>query len=92
MYLFIDQRVCVACDTDGLTVSGLLTARYLSLATHCTHQEAVNALKISHESFMPMPYAVNEFLEMPDEVSFINIQNKLNFTLTANLATGLTTN
>ncbi|KAL3990818.1 hypothetical protein ACH3XW_33350 [Acanthocheilonema viteae] len=57
-----ESRVCVACDTDGLTISGLIVARYLSLSTRCTHEDAIKAVKISHESFFPLPYAQGDFL------------------------------
>lgn len=56
------MRVCVACDTEGLTISGLFVARYLSLCTRCGHDDAIRAIKIAHESFMPLPYAQTEFL------------------------------
>uniref|UniRef100_A0A1I7VPZ2 Protein-serine/threonine phosphatase n=1 Tax=Loa loa TaxID=7209 RepID=A0A1I7VPZ2_LOALO len=57
-----ESRVCVACDTDGLTISGLVVARYLSLSTRCSHEDAIKAVKISHESFFPLPYAQGDFL------------------------------
>uniref|UniRef100_A0A1I8ENV0 Uncharacterized protein n=1 Tax=Wuchereria bancrofti TaxID=6293 RepID=A0A1I8ENV0_WUCBA len=57
-----ESRICVACDTDGLTISGLIVARYLSLSTRCSHEDAIKAVKISHESFFPLPYAQGDFL------------------------------
>ncbi|VDM99393.1 unnamed protein product [Thelazia callipaeda] len=62
-----ESRVCIACDTDGLTISGLILARYLSLCTRCSHQDAIKAVKISHESFFPLPYAKGEFLSVEFE-------------------------
>ncbi|MCP9264944.1 hypothetical protein DINM_020093 [Dirofilaria immitis] len=38
-----ESRVCVACDTDGLTISGLIVARYLSLSVRCNHEDAIKA-------------------------------------------------
>lgn len=58
-----EQRVCVACDTDGLTVSGLLLARYLSLITKFCHKETIKAMKIIHRSFVPEPHAERELIE-----------------------------
>lgn len=63
-----ESRVCVACDTDGLTISGLVMARYLSLATRCSHEDAIKAVKISHESFFPLPYAKADFVNADLEV------------------------
>lgn len=66
--MIIESRVCVACDTDGLTISGLIVARYLSLSTRCTYEDAIKAVKISHESFFPLPYAQRDFLNAEFEV------------------------
>lgn len=70
-------RVCIACDTDGLTMSGLITARFLSLSTGCSHKEAVKAVKISHESFIPRPYELEEFNSLDfeeEEVKLMELQ------------------
>lgn len=66
--MITESRVCVACDTDGLTISGLIVARYLSLSTRCSHEDAIKAVKISHESFFPLPYAQGDFLNAEFEV------------------------
>lgn len=56
-----EKRVCISCDTDGLNVSGLVMARYLSLYTRRTRVETVKAIKIAHGSFMPRPHDVAKF-------------------------------
>ncbi|KHN86585.1 hypothetical protein Tcan_12554 [Toxocara canis] len=58
-----ERRVCVACDTDGLTVSGLLVARYLSLITKFCQSETMKAMKIIHRSFVPEPEAERDFVD-----------------------------
>ncbi|VDN56748.1 unnamed protein product, partial [Dracunculus medinensis] len=63
-----EKRVCVACDTDGLTISGLIAARYLSLITRCSHNDAIMTVKIAYNSFVPKPYALSEFLSAKTEV------------------------
>lgn len=66
--IFSEKRVCVACDTDGLTISGLIAARYLSLITRCSHNDAIMTIKIAYNSFVPKPYALSEFLSAKTEV------------------------
>ncbi|MFH4977806.1 hypothetical protein AB6A40_004515 [Gnathostoma spinigerum] len=55
------MHVCIACDTTGLTISGLIVARYLSLLMQCSHADAVGVVSVSHKSFHPKLFFLSAF-------------------------------